>query len=93
MDKYALERARGCMTAAGLFFKPGAEDISQVIELGLRTEEEPIAIYESCTKRTTADKSVLAMTSLMTISPRAKAGTSIPSSIAVRQAKSIFFIF
>lgn len=65
MDRYAMERARGCMTAAGLFFKPGAEDISQVIELGLRTEEEPADIYESCTKRTTADKSVLAMTSLI----------------------------
>ena len=65
MDKYALERARGCMTAAGIFFKPGAEDISQVIELGLRTEEDPADIYESCTKRTTADKSVLAMTSLI----------------------------
>lgn len=65
MDKAALERARGCMTAAGLFFKPGAEDISQAIELGLRTDADPIDIYESCTKRTTADKSVLAMTSLI----------------------------
>lgn len=65
MDKYALERARGCMTAAGLFFQQGAEDISQTIELGLRTEEEPQAIYEACTKRTTANKSVLAIASLI----------------------------
>ena len=65
MDKYSLERARGCMTAAGMFFQQGAEDISQAIELGLRTAEEPVAIYESCMKRTTADKSVLAMTSLI----------------------------
>ena len=65
MDRNAMERARGCMTAAGLFFKPGAEDISQAIELGLRTDEEPESIYESCIKRTTADKGVLAMTSLI----------------------------
>ena len=65
MDKCALERARGCMTAAGLFFKSGAEDISQAIELGLRTDAVPADIYESCTRRTTADKSVLAMTSLI----------------------------
>lgn len=65
MDRCAMDRARGCMTAAGLFFKPGAEDISQVIELGLRTDEKPETIYEACVKRTTADKGVLAMTSLI----------------------------
>lgn len=53
------------MTAAGLFFKPGAEDISQAIELGLRTEETPEDIYKICEERSTADKSVLAMTSLI----------------------------
>lgn len=65
MDKYALERARGCMTAAGLFFQQGAEDISQTIELGLRTDAEPQEIYEACTKRSTANKSVLAIASLI----------------------------
>ena len=65
MDKYALERARGCMTAAGLFFQRGAEDISQTIELGLRTDAEPKEIYETCISRSTADKSVLAMASLI----------------------------
>lgn len=65
MDRNALERARGCMTAAGMFFQPGAEDISQAIELGLRTDEEPDEIYKICTERVTADKSVLAMTSLI----------------------------
>ena len=65
MDRYAMERARGCMTAAGMFFQKGAEDISQTIELGLRTTEEPEAIYETCIKRSTANKSVLAMASLI----------------------------
>ena len=65
MDKYALERARGCMTAAGLFFQQGAEDISQTIELGLRTDADPQEIYEACTKRSTANKSVLAIASLI----------------------------
>ena len=60
MDKYAMERARGCMTAAGMFFQQGAEDISQTIELGLRTTDEPETIYETCIKRSTANKSVLA---------------------------------
>lgn len=65
MDKQALERARGCMTAAGLFFQQGAEDISQAIELGLRTDSDPVVLYESCIKRSTANKSVLAMASLI----------------------------
>ena len=65
MDKYAMERARGCMTAAGMFFQQGAEDISQTIELGLRTTDEPETIYETCIKRSTANKSVLAMASLI----------------------------
>ncbi len=65
MDKYAMERARGCMTAAGRFFQQGAEDISQTIELGLRTTDEPETIYETCIKRSTANKSVLAMASLI----------------------------
>ena len=65
METNALERARGCMTAAGMFFQPGAEDISQAIELGLRTEEEPEEIYKICVERVTADKSVLAMASLI----------------------------
>ena len=53
------------MVAAGMFFQPGAEDISQAIELGLRTEEEPEDIYKICVERVTADKSVLAMASLI----------------------------
>ena len=65
VETSALERARGCMTAAGMFFQPGAEDISQAIELGLRTEEEPEEIYKICVERVTADKSVLAMASLI----------------------------
>jgi len=65
MDKLALERARGCMTAAGLFFQKGAEDISQTIELGLRMDVDPAEIYETCMNRNTADKSVLAMASLI----------------------------
>lgn len=65
MDTYALERARGCMTAAGLFFQQGAEDISQTIELGLRTDSDPAEIYEACMKRNTASKSVLAIASLV----------------------------
>lgn len=65
MDKYEMERARGCMTAAGLFFQHGAEDISQAIELGLRTDSDPAELYEACTKRATANKSVLAMASLI----------------------------
>ena len=65
MDKQALERARGCMTAAGLFFQKGAEDISQTIEMGLRTDSDPAEIYASCTRRDTANKSVLAMASLI----------------------------
>ena len=65
VETNALERARGCMTAAGMFFQPGAEDISQAIELGLRTEEEPEEIYKICVERVTADKSVLAMASLI----------------------------
>lgn len=65
VDKQALERARGCMTAAGFFFQQGAEDISQTIELGLRTDAEPQEIYETCTKRPTANKSVLAIASLI----------------------------
>lgn len=65
MDRNAVERARGCMTAAGLFFQQGAEDISQTIELGLRTDEDPAKIYELCNQRNTANKSVLAMASLI----------------------------
>ena len=65
MSRDSLERARGCMVAAGMFFQPGAEDISQAIELGLRTEEDPDDIYKICIKRVTADKSVLAMASLI----------------------------
>ena len=65
VETSALERARGCMTAAGMFFQPGAEDISQAIELGLRTEEEPEEVYKICVERVTADKSVLAMASLI----------------------------
>lgn len=65
MSRESLERARGCMTAAGLFFQPGAEDISQAIELGLRTDDEPEEIYKICVERVTADKSVLAMASLI----------------------------
>jgi len=61
----ALDRARGCMTAAGLFFQKGAEDISQAIELGLRTDDTPENIYETCMGRDSADKNVLAMTSLI----------------------------
>ncbi|BAL83747.1 hypothetical protein SELR_20390 [Selenomonas ruminantium subsp. lactilytica TAM6421] len=65
MDRDAVERARGCMTAAGLFFQPGAEDISQAIDLGLRTDADPVELYESCNKRATINKSVLAMASLI----------------------------
>ena len=65
VETNALERARGCMTAAGMFFQPGAEDISQAIELGLRTEDKPEEIYKICVERVTADKSVLAMASLI----------------------------
>ena len=65
VSRDSLERARGCMVAAGMFFQPGAEDISQAIELGLRTEEEPEDIYKICVERVTADKSVLAMASLI----------------------------
>ena len=65
MDRDAVERARGCMTAAGLFFQPGAEDISQAIDLGLRTDADPVELYESCNKRASVNKSVLAMASLI----------------------------
>ena len=65
VSRDSLERARGCMVAAGMFFQPGAEDISQAIELGLRTEEDPDDIYKICIERVTADKSVLAMASLI----------------------------
>ena len=65
MDRDAIERARGCMTAAGLFFQPGAEDISQAIDLGLRTDADPVELYESCNKRASVNKSVLAMASLI----------------------------
>ncbi|SHK78267.1 hypothetical protein SAMN05216582_11752 [Selenomonas ruminantium] len=65
MDRNAVERARGCMTAAGLFFQVGAEDISQAIDLGLRTDTDPVELYEFCNQRNTADKSVLAMAALI----------------------------
>lgn len=65
MAGITLERARGCMVAAGIFFKKGAEDISQSIELGLQIEQEPEALYQKCMQRESADRSVLATTSLI----------------------------
>lgn len=49
--KKILSRARGCMTAAGLFFARGAEDISQTIELGLQADMKPVDIYKRCMER------------------------------------------
>lgn len=65
MAGITLERARGCMVAAGMFFQKGAEDISQSIELGLQVEGDPEELYRKCTQRESADKSVLAATSLI----------------------------
>ena len=65
MAGITLERARGCMVAAGMFFKKGAEDISQSIELGLQVDQEPEELYEKCMERESMDRSVLAITSLI----------------------------
>ena len=65
MDKQTMNRARGCMVAAGYFFKKGYEDISQTIDLGLQLDKTPQEVYQICQKRNSADKSVLAMTSLI----------------------------
>ena len=63
--KKILSRARGCMTAAGLFFARGAEDISQTIELGLQADMKPVDIYKRCMGRKSADNSMLAATTLI----------------------------
>lgn len=65
MDVQTMERARGCMVAAGLFFRKGNEDIAQAIELGLRTDDDPAELYDFCLKRDSADPSVLAACSLI----------------------------
>ena len=65
MDAQTMERARGCMVAAGMFFQKGYEDIAQSIELGLRTSDDPAELYDFCLHRSSADPSVLAACSLI----------------------------
>ena len=65
MDTKTMERARGCMVAAGLFFQKGHEDIAQAIELGMRLSDEPQVLYNDCLQRDSADSSVLAACSLI----------------------------
>ncbi len=65
MDAQTMERARGCMVAAGMFFQKGYEDIAQSIELGLRTSDDPAELYDFCLHRSSADPSVLAVCSLI----------------------------